>query len=577
MHSTRYEIIEPLGKGVNGQTNLARLLNPGESQVCVVKQVYTPQEPLESLTKRLTAVTQHPQFPTLLNSWQTPDGQFFSFEYITAASINQTEILPWPPHQVEAWLLSLLTLLEHLHSFRLVHGDIRPINIRQVGQPILVDFRITQRLKRQNPTLATTGGDAAYAAPEQALGTLVYASDLYSLGLVAIHLLTGFSPFDLYSVADNRWIWPDLVAQPLPKKLSQVLHKMLKRSLEDRYAKAEHVIKDLKQTSPQTLLNKARGFLPKNLTINKALSRAIAPAPALPNSLERISWQPLYQLQTGITTALALKNGTLALGANDGKVLLCNLADATNVYPLPGRGHRDRITALAFHPHKSILYSASNDGTVKLWDLVQGTVIQTLKQSGWQPTDLAVALPYLIVSDGAGLIAVWDLDRLEICHRFNQHQDWVNRIAAKRKRLVSIGRDLTLRVWSLSEKRLLQTVPITASKGLALHPNGDYVVIGDDRGEVTVWPVGQVVGQPLEAMQLCSGLDSITSIALSPDARLLAVGTDGNALRVYDGACGQCVSELAQGWGVVAIAFDGHTLISSSQDETVTIWQRNND
>ncbi len=567
VNQNRYEIIKHLGKGYTGQTDLARLATSNASHIRVIKQIYTPQEPLDALTKRLHTVSQHPQLPTLLDSWETNEGQFFAFEYIAAPPIAQAESPPWSPVQVETWLLDILPVLEHLHSFRLVHGDVKPANIRQGKPPMLVDFRITQRLQRQNPALSTTGGDAAYAAPEQALGVLVYASDLYSLGLVAIHLLTGLAPFDLYSAADNCWIWPDLITQPLPKKLEQVIHKLLQRSLEDRYAHAEEVIKDLKQSTPQSLLTKARSFLPDSLSHSLQTLTPTKPV----SSAETIAWRPLYQLQTGISTALALKHATLAMGTSVGKVLVCDLADATQIHTLAGRGHRDRIAALAFHPHQSILYSASKDGTVKLWDLTQGQLIQTLRQPGWQPTDLAITNSYLIVSDGTGLITLWDLDQLEIYHRFNQHQDWVEKIAAKGNRLVSIGRDRTLRIWSLSEKRLLDTLLIQPSQGLALHPSGAYIILGNHRGEVNVWPVGQS-DQP---RQLCSGLDRITALALSPDARLLAVGTDGNVLRVYEGASGQCVSELAQGWGVVAIAFDGRTLVSSSQDETVTIWQQN--
>ncbi|MEO0869475.1 MAG: hypothetical protein AAFY17_13745, partial [Cyanobacteria bacterium J06642_11] len=416
----RYAIIQTLGKGHTGQTNLARLVHSDTMRV--IKHIYRPEEPLDPLTQRLRTVSQHPQLPTLLDSWQTDEGQFFAFEHIASPPIDQAEPLPWSANQVQTWLLAMLPVLEHLHSFRLVHGDIKPANIRPGPPtkplPTLVDFRITQRLQRQNPTLATTGGDAAYASPEQALGTLVYGSDLYSLGLVAVHLLTGFAPFDLYSAADNRWIWPDLISQPLPKTLSQVLHKLLQRSLERRYARAEDVIRDLKQSPSQALFTKARSFLPGKKSLFGALQpiTVTRPTPLAP-AVDTINWQPLCQLHTGIVTALALRNNILAMGTNGGQVLVCDLADATDVQTL-GRGHRDRTTALAFHPQQPLLYSASKDGTVKCWDLNQGTLMETLGQPGWQPTDLAITDAYLIVSDGTGVITVRSLDSLKIDHQF---------------------------------------------------------------------------------------------------------------------------------------------------------------
>ncbi|MGD1853804.1 MAG: hypothetical protein ACFB2W_06080 [Leptolyngbyaceae cyanobacterium] len=556
MNQTRYEILQILGKGQSGQTILAAAPNP-----VVIKQIYAPKESLDTLTKRLQLVGRHPQLPALIDSWQLSGSQFFVFEHIAAAPL--TRAIPWSPTQVESLLRSLLPVLEHIHSFRLAHGDIRPDNIRQGTPPVLVDLRIPQRS-------ATAGGDAAYAAPEQTFGQLVYASDLYSLGLVAIHLLTGLTPFDLYSVADNRWIWPELVADSLPSSLSKVLHKLLERSLENRYTSTAQVISDLQTAPLPAFLDKALSLFPSSLP--GALQKVLAPANALSPAagLDQISWQPLYQLTPGITPALALYGTTLALGTAAGEVLVCNLANEAEIYTLSGRSHRDRITALVFHPQGHTLYSASSDGTVKLWDLTSGSLQKTLSQPGWLPTDLAIALPYLIVSDGSGHITLWDLEQLKPNHRFTQHQDWVSAIAASNGRLASISRDRTLRIWSLSEKRLLETLSVGNSQKLAIHPSGDYIIVGSDQ-QVDVWQLGRASPE-----QLCSVSDSITALVLSPDARLLAVGTEGNLLRVYEGASGRCVSELAQGWGVTALAFDGTTLVSSSQDETVTVWQRAN-
>ncbi len=582
MNQNRYEILEPLGKGQNGQTILAHFVAPNSSQpLIVIKQLNALQEPFSALTKRLKAVSQHPQLPSLIDSWQTLGSQFFAFEYIAAPPITESQTPPWSPIQVETWLLTLLPVLEHIHSFRLIHGDIRPDNIRGGHQSsILIDLRITQRLGKHQTAIDVMGGDAIYAAPEQTLGQLVYASDLYSLGLVAIHLLTGLTPFDLYSVADNRWIWSDLVTESLPQNLRQVLNKLLERSLENRYTNAAQVIRDLKQSPTLSLLNKARSFLPLQESlplslpaITKLKSLAFSPSTTTkrqPNSERQVSWQLLHQLSNGITTALALQGTSLAMGNSSGSVLLCDLAKGAEVYQLRGRLHSDRVTALAFHPQNRILYSASSDGKVKQWDLLRGELAHTLSQPGWQPTDLAVAPPYLVVSDGTGYIDLWDLDDLKHHHRFNQHQDWVNAIATNGQRLASISRDRTLRLWSLSDKTLLNTLSISPSQALALHPSGSYVIVGNDQGQVEVWSLGQSV----QSENLCTETDGIIELALSPDARLLAVGTDGNALRVYQGTDGQCVSELVQGWGVVAIAFDGRTLVSSSQDEIVTIWQR---
>ncbi|MEO0351445.1 MAG: WD40 repeat domain-containing serine/threonine-protein kinase [Cyanobacteria bacterium P01_A01_bin.15] len=558
----RYKIIETLGQGRQGQTLLARPLAIDFPGAVVIKHSYYPQEPLDNLVKRLRTVGQHPQLPALIDGWQTDAGQFLAFEQITAPSI-EADFSPWSPAALEPWLLSLLSVLEYLHSFRLVHGDIRPANIRQGPQPILVDLSVAPPLARQEIARSATGGDAAYAAPEQILGTLVYASDLYSLGLVAVRLLTGLAPFDLYSVADNRWIWPDLVAD-LPKNLTTVLHKLLERPLDSRYVCANQATTDLQKSPSLFLWDQARSLLP-------AMGKNQPGLPA-PRAAEPIRWQSCYRLtDKGITTALALQGKRLAMGNSTGGIFVFDLAAGKDVYVFNNRrrGHRDRINALIFYGH--LLCSASNDGTVRLWNLNSGKLTHSLTRLGWQPTDLAIAPPYLIISNGTGQITLWDLEQLTLCHTFSQHQDWISGIAtsANGQRLASISRDRTLRLWSLPDQQLLETLA-SQSQAMAFHPSGNHVIVGNNQGQIDVWHIGT----PTTQDRLCSTGDGVSALELSPDARLLAVGTEGNTLKVYQGADGQCVSDLPQGWGVIAIAFDGHTLVSSSQDETVTVWRQ---
>ncbi len=45
--------------------------------------------------------------------------------------------------------------------------------------------------------------------PQQLRGKGTYASNLYSLGVTCLHLLTQLSPFDLYDVGEDAWIWRD--------------------------------------------------------------------------------------------------------------------------------------------------------------------------------------------------------------------------------------------------------------------------------------------------------------------------------------------------------------------------------
>lgn len=73
-----------------------------------------------------------------------------------------------------------------------------------------------------------------------------FAADLYGLGATCIHLLTGRSPLELYDLAADRWVWQAALPQPISPALAQILDRLLARSLDDRYALASEVLRDLK-------------------------------------------------------------------------------------------------------------------------------------------------------------------------------------------------------------------------------------------------------------------------------------------------------------------------------------------
>lgn len=88
-------------------------------------------------------------------------------------------------------------------------------------------------------------GSAEYTAPEQARGKAVFASDLYSLGVTCIHLLTGMSPFDLFDSGNDCWVWQDYLQQPVSDSLKRILNQMLYQATNQRYQSAAAILEDL--------------------------------------------------------------------------------------------------------------------------------------------------------------------------------------------------------------------------------------------------------------------------------------------------------------------------------------------
>ncbi|BAU14342.1 von Willebrand factor type A domain protein, putative [Leptolyngbya sp. NIES-3755] len=268
----RYRAIRLIGQGGFGRTLL--VTDEVEDSRCVVKQFY-PQSQSNSEkaaelfrleAQRLETLGQHSQIPKLLSHFEVAGNQYLVQEWIDGRNLAQelTEVGAFNETQIRHLLQDILPILKFVHDHQVIHRDIKPENIvRRTSDRklVLVDFGAAKYTTET--TLGKTGtmiGSAAYTAPEQVRGKAIYASDLYSLGVTCIHLLTQMSPFELFDSGENKWVWRHYLNKERtrdgfikPKRktvvspwLGTILDKMLESGTTKRYTNAESVLKDLK-------------------------------------------------------------------------------------------------------------------------------------------------------------------------------------------------------------------------------------------------------------------------------------------------------------------------------------------
>ena len=148
-------------------------------------------------------------------------------------------------------LNTILADLVQIHDQGFIHGDIRPCT--------LVQRRNDQRLLAASyreiapicETTKSTQGQTQdlevlqYWAPERRLGQPVPASDLYSLGVSAIQLLTAQPLDQLFDVAEDCWCWEDCLETELSDGFRALLNGMIERATRRRYGSAVDVLRDL--------------------------------------------------------------------------------------------------------------------------------------------------------------------------------------------------------------------------------------------------------------------------------------------------------------------------------------------
>jgi serine/threonine protein kinase len=204
---------------------------------------------------RLEELGKHRQIPELLAYFTQDDRQYLLQEFIDGLNLGQElqQNGVYSETQIQHFLNELLRILQFCHQKQVIHRDIKPENIirrqnpaKLRGQIVLVDFGaskvVTQASMQQT---GTSIGSPEYVAPEQMRGRALFASDIYSLGVTSIHLLTARSPFDLYDINNDVWLWRDYLQAAINPDLGKILDKMLATTPARRYQTVDEVLRDL--------------------------------------------------------------------------------------------------------------------------------------------------------------------------------------------------------------------------------------------------------------------------------------------------------------------------------------------
>ncbi|MDB9484960.1 protein kinase [Dolichospermum circinale CS-537/01] len=255
----RYRPIKFLGEGGFGRTFQAvdekRLNTP-----CVIKQFLPQQagsaalqkatELFQQEAKRLQELGKHPQIPDL-EAFFPQDGRLYLVQdFIDGQNLleefqNQGKL---KEPQIRIILTELLPVLQFIHDNQVIHRDIKPENIirSKTGQLFLIDFGVSKETSGTILTrVGTITGTPGYAPPEQFRGMVYHNSDLYSLAVTCVRLLTGhFQEADgadkLFDTRKMEWQWQKYVS--LSQELTTVLETMLQDIPTRRYDSAAEVL-----------------------------------------------------------------------------------------------------------------------------------------------------------------------------------------------------------------------------------------------------------------------------------------------------------------------------------------------
>jgi serine/threonine-protein kinase len=217
---------------------------------------------------RLTAALSHPNTVEIYDCGRTSNGAYYYvMEYLPGLSLEELVERhgPLPPGRAVYLLRQLCQALREAHAVGLIHRDIKPSNIiaaRRGGRDDvakLLDFGLVRPAQAPTADLSAERqilGTPLFMSPEQAAGDreLDQRSDLYSLGAVAYHLLTGRPPFNgvggltvLVAHARDPVVPPSRIRTGIPEDLEHVVLRCLAKDAADRFPDAENLERALRE------------------------------------------------------------------------------------------------------------------------------------------------------------------------------------------------------------------------------------------------------------------------------------------------------------------------------------------
>ncbi|MFN6541439.1 MAG: WD40 repeat domain-containing protein [Nostoc sp. EkiNYC01] len=267
-------------------------------------------------------------------------------------------------------------------------------------------------------------------------------------------------------------------------------------------------------------------------------------------------------------------------------------------------GHNSRVTSVAIAPDGKTAVSGSWDNTLKQWDLQTGKEISTLTGHNSRVTSVAIAPDgkTAVSASWDNTLKQWDLQTGKEISTLTGHNSTVNAvaIAPDGKTAISGSGDNTLKVWDLHTGKEISTLTGHNDwvRAVAIAPDGKTAVSGSDDSTLKVWDL-----QTGKEISTLTGHNHwVSAVAIAPDGKTAVSGSGDNTLKVWDLQTGKEIEEIKKnllkyaiyifklrfnllkrkeistltghnsGVNAVAIAPDGKTALSGSEDNTLKVW-----
>ncbi len=643
-----YELLEEIARGGMGIVYKARQVSL--DRIVAVKLLLLGQYASEEFIHRFrieasaAASLQHPNIVAIHEVGVHQGQHYFAMDFVDGPDLAQiVRNGPLTAKRAAGYVKTIAEAIHFAHTRRILHRDLKPSNvlIDSNDQPRVTDFGLAKNLSNESE-LTLTGqvmGSPGFMPPEQALGDrgkMGPTSDVYSLGAILYHTLTGRAPFVGQSVADTLHqvqhqepIAPRLLAPGLPVDLETICLKCLQKESARRFASAQELAEELGRflggetirSRPVSAPEKIWRWCRRKPAIASLGLATIVLLIAVGVGSPIAAWRINHERQRAENGELAARQKAYASDIN----LLQHALTVNNLGRAQELLNRQRPQ------------SGQNDlrgwEWRYLWQHSQSDALFTLCQKSNYINSLTISHDGKWLAVGellSGGISIWDLGTRAEILRLAAGERLVHCTFSPREPLLAFSTETgmnstnsrsAVRLWDVVRRQTLVELPLGGRfRGMVFSSDGQMLATSTAApdNQITIWRVSDgrklaaysapqvrdtsgiafattsdlstaahgMPGGRIRVMNLSTGKERwtaqaddehITTLAFSGDGKILASGSGygPSPILLWDVASGKEIGHLEghRGW-VASLVFwpDGKTLASASADQTIRLW-----